>query len=136
MKKRPNKFYTDFEFFIAEVTKELCRQERLSSSWLRAIGAVLGVHVLAKILLNDLKVSMPIVMPGIASISTGYKIQAAVEKSIEQYNRDATKYNEEEERQRIKKAQVIFHELARNQFNEDRIELLFDDFLSEEEIIY
>lgn len=136
MKKRPIKFYTDFEFFIAEVTKELCVQEKLSSSWLRAIGTVLGVHVLAKILLNDLKVSLPIVMPGIASISTGYKIQAVLEKSIEKYNREAIKYSEAEERQRIKKAQVIFRELADNPINEDRLELLFDDFISEQEIIY
>lgn len=136
MKKRPNKFYTDFEFFIAEVTKELNKQGNLSSAWLSSIGSVLGIHVLAKILVNELQISMPSLLPKIGSISTGYKIQEAIKSSVEKYNKRASKFSEEDEKRRLKKAQIIFQELARNKHNEDRIELLFEDFVSEEEIIY
>lgn|GEM_PF-5495137 len=136
MKKRQSKFYSDFEFFITEVTKELNIQGNLSSSWLKAIGSVLGIHVLAKILVNELQISMPALLLGIGSISTGYKIQEAIKSSVEKYNKRATKFSEEDEKRRLKKAQIIFQELARNKHNEDRIELLFEDFVSEEEIIY
>ncbi len=136
MKKHPAKFYTDFEFFIAEVTIELQQQGKLGSAWLKAIGGVLGIHVLAKILLNELKIALPIVLPGIGAISTGYKMQAAIEKSIEQLRRSDAKYDENEEKQRLKKAQIIFQELAGSEMNEDKIDLLFEDFVSEEEIIY
>jgi len=136
LKKRQSKFYSDFEFFITEVTKELNIQGNLSSSWLKAIGSVLGIHVLAKILVNELQISMPALLLGIGSISTGYKIQEAIKSSVEKYNKRATKFSEEDEKRRLKKAQIIFQELARNKHNEDRIELLFEDFVSEEEIIY
>jgi len=136
LKKHPVKFYTDYELFISEVTKELQRQGKLGSAWLKAVGAVLGLHVLAKLLLNDLKITMPIVLPGIGAISTGYKMQAAIEKSIEQLRRDNAKYDENEEKQRLRKAQIIFQELSGNQDMEDKIDLLFEDFVSEEEIIY
>jgi len=136
LKKHPVKFYTDFEFFIAEVTIELQQQGKLGSAWLKAIGGVLGIHVLAKILLNELKIALPIVLPGIGAISTGYKMQAAIEKSIEQLRRSDAKYDENEEKQRLKKAQIIFQELAGSEMNEDKIDLLFEDFVSEEEIIY
>ena len=136
MKKHPVKFYTDFEFFIAEVTIELQQQGKLGSAWLKAIGGVLGIHVLAKILLNELKIALPVVLPGIGAISTGYKMQAAIEKSIEQLRRSDVKYDENEEKHRLKKAQIIFQELAGNEMNEDKIDLLFEDFVSEEEIIY
>jgi len=79
---------------------------------------------------------MPIVLPGIGAISTGYKMQAAIEKSIEQLRRDNAKYDENEEKQRLRKAQIIFQELSGNQDMEDKIDLLFEDFVSEEEIIY
>jgi len=136
LKKHPVKFYTDFEFFIAEVTKGLQQQGKLGSAWLKAIGGVLGIHVLAKILLNELKIALPVVLPGIGAISTGYKMQAAIEKSIEQLRRSDVKYDENEEKHRLKKAQIIFQELAGNEMNEDKIDLLFEDFVSEEEIIY
>ena len=129
MKKRQSKFYSDFEFFITEVTKELNIQGNLSSSWLKAIGSVLGIHVLAKILVNELQISMPALLLGIGSISTGYKIQEAIKSSVEKYNKRATKFSEEDEKRRLKKAQIIFQELARNKHNEDRIELLFEDFV-------
>ena len=136
MKKFPFKFYKDFEFFIIEVTKELNRQGNLSSSWLKAIGSVLGIHVLAKILVNELQMSMPALLPGIGSISTGYKIQEAIKSSVEKYNKETTKFSEEDEKRRLKKAQIIFRELVGNKNTDDKIELLFEDFVSDEEIIY
>ena len=107
MKNHPAKFYSNFEYFITEVTKEMDKQDRITSSWLKAIGAVLGTHFLAKLLVQDLKVSMPIVIPAIGAFSTGLAMQSALDKAIKEYT-EKSNLNVEDEKRRLKIAQIYF----------------------------
>lgn len=132
MKKHPAKFYSNFEYFITEVTKEMDKQDRITSAWLKAIGAVLGTHFLARLLVQDLKASMPIIIPMIGALSTGYTLQSELQKSIESYKKNKSTFNEPEEKQRLKKAQIIYQEQA----TKEDIDGLYQDLVAGEEILF
>lgn len=49
MAKHSKDFYSDFDAFLLDVTKDKSKMKKLSHSWLFAIGNVAGVSVLASI---------------------------------------------------------------------------------------
>lgn len=139
MSNRPENFYSDYNIFLSEVTKEMKNKKTLSATWLQGINIVLGAGALSSIMSIGLAANIGKSSSNTRSLTTGYALKKKLNALMQQFNIGKEKLTEKEERERIEKARLLYHEFlitldGDNQKQE--IDALFDDLVNGNEILY
>jgi hypothetical protein len=141
MNTHPKKFYSDFQIFLREVTREMIVQKTLSANWLQGIRDTMGASSLYAILTVATKIPIigSIISSASPSLTVGATLHQKTAEIIQEFENDnawRTKINENE---RIEKARLLYNEFLTmsNEVNRRQaIDELFEDLVNGNEILY